>query len=513
MNEQLLIRQLKQLPRVGQGGTRRAADQFANSSNTDFIKALNDLTAVVAALGASEVLSLADKTFDKISTNLQNVTQQVDLFNDKLNLNVAAAGQLATNFGKVAQSTQQFQLTSAEVAKGAVNLDNSIRGVGQNMAKVTNETQNAATFVAALETGFNLTAEQATNVAQQGLAFTGNIEKYNTELVSTSVALDKVYNTQDAYARITEQIGKTSALTRGYIGDQTEQLAKAAFMADRLGVSMDAAMIAGKNTLDIESSIAAEMELMALTGRAITDASGNNLVQKMREATATGDIVSLMEAQKDLAENYSDIIQDPLLSNSLANLSGLTEEQLANLNETIKARKASAKIASDQGVPPDNIQRFDINPSQVQVTSQLTGEQAFAVVQEKASITAAENVERLGGFLKGNLDASGLSTKAAVSVNDQSANLRSFIDSTNNVYIEPLLTKFTEALDGFTPNAIDENKLGKATADALKNLEITVIIPGIGQGKGTFTTTTNTINQTGATSGAAGANSAGMGGN
>jgi hypothetical protein len=507
MNTQLLIQQLKQLPRVGQGGSQGGASQYGGNqpggrgsgqiSADDITNALADLGEVVAALVTTAGITTVEETFNKLSTQITNVTQQVDLFGEKLKLSVAASGQLATGFAKVAQNTKDFLLTTQEVNRGAIALEQQLPGVGRAMKGVTSEIDNAAVFTARMQTAFRLTEEEAAKLTVQGLAYTGNVKEFNRELVTTAAAIEESFNAQDALAVITKEISTTSALTRGYLGDQTDQLARAAFVANRYGISMDQAMIAGKKTLDIESSIAAEMELMALTGRDITDASGNNLLQKMREATATGDLVGLMEAQTELAENYSDIIQDPLLSNSLANLSGLQEEQLAQLNETNKARKAGINIGEEQGkgVAPENLPIKDLarSVSQMQISRKLTDEETLKYTEKRAAITTPEQIERTGQEFRTITEASGQATAAAIALNEQAQNLQGGIRSAEDIGIVTVLQQLTTTLQGSKPMTAQE--LTDATRSGIDGATITVVMSDTGTGTGTI----STLNSTGAT--------------
>jgi hypothetical protein len=503
MNTQLLIQQLKQLPRVGQGGSQSGASQYGGnqagsggSGQTtagDISDAMSDLTAAAMALITTAGITTVEETFNTLSTQISNVTQQVDLFGEKLKLSVAASGQLSTGFAQVAQKTENFLLTTQEVNQGAIALDQQVRGVGRAMKDVTSETDNAAVFVARLSTGFGLTNEEAATLAKSGLAYTGNVKEFNTELTRTAMALEKAYKAQDAYAVITKEISATNALTRGYIGDQTQQLATAAFHANRYGLSINDAFAAGKKTLDIESSIAAEMELMALTGRSIVDSSGENLIQKMREATATGDIVTLQEAQRDLAENYSDIIQDPLLSNSLFNLSGLTEEQLANLNETNKAIKAGLDLAEEQGVAPEALApRGMVKMSELDFKD-ITPEQSVQYAREVAAITTPEQIERTGQEFRTITEASGQAAGTAIALNEQAQNLQGGIRSTEDMGIVEVIRQLTTTLQGSKPMTAQE--LAAATRSGINGATITVVLSETGTGTGTI----STLNSTGAT--------------
>lgn len=503
-----LVKRLKQLPRVGQGGTSAGAGQYGSGggggtiSSDDITKVLSDLSKTISALITTAGVTTVEDAFQKVSTQLSNVTQQVDLFGEKLKLSVSTSGQLATQFAQIAQNTKDFLLTTQEVNRGAIALDQQLQGVGRAMKDVTNEADNAAVFTARMQTAFRLTEEEAAKLTKQGLAYTGNVKDFNNELTITAAAIEKATGAQDAFAVITKEISTTSALTRGYLGDQTDQLARAAFLANRYGISMDEAMIAGKKTLDIESSIAAEMELMALTGRDITDSSGNNLLQKMREATATGDLVGLMEAQQELAENYSDIIQDPLLSNSLANLSGIQEEQLAQLNETNKARKAGINILEEQGVAQENLPLSDLarTVSQMEISGTMTDEEIARYQRERAAITAPEQVIRTGQELRTAQEAAGIPAGAAIGILDEGQRLQLIIRQLEEIGLVDVLTAINDSLST-SSRPMSADQLGQAARNSLDGSTLTVVIPGVGTGTGTISTS-NSINQTGATSGA-----------
>ena len=112
------------------------------------------------------------------------------------------------------------------------------------------------------------------------------------------------------------------------IGSNPQALAKAAFEAKRLGMTIDQIAAAGEATLDFESSIANEMEAELLLGK-------NLNLEKLRSASLTGDETTVAkEMNRILSENYEATKGNKIAQQALAKTLGISVDEMHEMNQT-----------------------------------------------------------------------------------------------------------------------------------------------------------------------------------
>ncbi len=132
----------------------------------------------------------------------------------------------------------------------------------------------------------------------------------------SSVSLNDVLN----------EVAGASATTMANIGNNPEALAKAAFEAKRLGMTLDQVAAAGEASLDFESSIANEMEAELLLGK-------NLNLEKLRSASLTGDETTVAkEMNRILSENYEATKGNKIAQQALAKTLGISVDEMHEMN-------------------------------------------------------------------------------------------------------------------------------------------------------------------------------------
>ena len=134
----------------------------------------------------------------------------------------------------------------------------------------------------------------------------------------SSVSLNDVLN----------EVAGASATTMANIGNNPEALAKAAFEAKRLGMTMDQIAAAGEASLDFESSIANEMEAELLLGK-------NLNLETLRSASLRGDETTVAkEMNRILSENYEATKGNKIAQQALAKTLGISVDEMHEMNQT-----------------------------------------------------------------------------------------------------------------------------------------------------------------------------------
>jgi len=132
----------------------------------------------------------------------------------------------------------------------------------------------------------------------------------------SSISLNDVLN----------EVASASATSMANIGNNPEALAKAAFEAKRLGMTLDQIAAAGEATLDFESSIANEMEAELLLGK-------NLNLEKLRSASLTGDETTVAkEMNRILSENYEATKGNKIAQQALAKTLGISVDEMHEIN-------------------------------------------------------------------------------------------------------------------------------------------------------------------------------------
>jgi len=123
---------------------------------------------------------------------------------------------------------------------------------------------------------------------------------------------------------ILEKVGRTSGQIRAQLQGSTEQIAGAVTQAHLLGMELGTIASAGKQILDFEQSIKAELEAELLLGKELN-------LEKARLYALTGDYEGLMrEVAKNAGDWTSFTAMNVLQQDALAKALGMTSDQLAD---------------------------------------------------------------------------------------------------------------------------------------------------------------------------------------
>ena len=125
---------------------------------------------------------------------------------------------------------------------------------------------------------------------------------------------------------IINDVATASAETSFNLRNNPDALAKAAFNAKRLGMTMDQITAAAKSTLDFESSIQNEMEAELLLGK-------NLNLEQLRYAALTGNVdLQAKELNRILADNIDQTEGNVIKQEALAKSLGMSVEDMLKAN-------------------------------------------------------------------------------------------------------------------------------------------------------------------------------------
>jgi len=368
-----------------EGGINKGMFAFINSmaagndksvAMKDAMKAFGgEMTAsITKALGVVGIITLL---YDII----KSTTEQAKEFATQTGVTVAQAQQLVVESRNVTQNNKLQLATSKDILA------------------VQQET------VSAFGTMAMLTTEQAGNIAELGRAFGYGAQtaaQVNNEFIALGASVDEAYELQQGLAAealkagvnvgaVTKDIAQNAKLTSKFFGGNVESLKRSAIEAAKMGVSLATMSKVADRLLDIESSLNAQFEFQAMTGRQINldkarelaltnhiaDATGevltevgsavefDNLHFKAKEKLAAAVGMEVDELQKSLIirERLGDLTDDELaamsgLNLSAAELTDMDKEDLQNklaqqqsLDKTNKALEAAKDQISNALLP------------------------------------------------------------------------------------------------------------------------------------------------------------------
>jgi hypothetical protein len=300
------------------GEFQKASDAARNAA----AEGKNGFAAGAKQLGGVFTKFIAAFTIGKIVSGLKDFDERTVAIGRNLNVSREESDRMVMSMNKAARSIQG--LTGKDLTDSVVGFSNALG----TSAVISRET--AATL--ATQTKYlGMSSEEANSLA---IYAAGTKQDYTemVESITGEVILSNKRNKLGIdYKAITKDISKTSNATKALIQGQGKSLAQASIEAKKLGSNIEEIAAAGKNMLNFEESIAAELEAELLSGKEI-----NN--EKARAAALMGDQEALAKAlQEDQALQKFDAAKTVLEQEAIAKAYGLQLGQMANMSAEAKA--------------------------------------------------------------------------------------------------------------------------------------------------------------------------------
>jgi len=167
-----------------------------------------------------------------------------------------------------------------------------------------------------------------------------SIKEQNEAIVSQVQAMNINNKTGIKYQQVMKDISEAGNATALTIGKFPGGVAKAAFAARKLGLSLSQVAKISENQLDFEQSIANEMEAELLLGK-------NLELDALRAASLRGDQAAVAAEIAKIQEQAGDFSEmNVIQQNALAKAMGMSREELA---DSLVKQKALNDLGIDQG--------------------------------------------------------------------------------------------------------------------------------------------------------------------
>jgi len=242
----------------------------------------------------------------------------------------------------VAQAKQQIILAKEAGQTSAVSLATS-----KDILATQNKINDA------LGTSLAINAQNAAQVAEVGLAFGMGAEA----AAETAGAFMQVGASQEEVANIMKEgnlaaaqagvdmgkvqkdIAENAGKMNKYFAGSPKLLQKAAIEAQKIGMSLESMAKMSEGLLDIESSLQAQFEFQAFTGKQIN-------LDKARQLALEGDIAG---ASKEVMENIGDINDfENMTMKQREKLAKMTGMELGDLEKSLRIQSLRGKMTDEE---------------------------------------------------------------------------------------------------------------------------------------------------------------------
>lgn len=327
-----------------------------------FVKALNPAKLLMAGFLASAgalflILKDLSDTANELAKNTglaftqaKNLVIQTRMVAVEQETLLATSKDIQSVLGATATEFGTLGMVSAQVAAEVAEIGNAFDYGVEQAAKVNNE------FLR-----MGLTAEDAKN------------EQLELTLAATKAGVN--------VGRVTKDIADNAKSTAKFFGGNVKALTKAAVQAAKLGLSIaDMAKVAD-GLLDIESSLANQFELMALTGKEVN-------FDLARQLALQGDIAG---ATQSIIDEMGSLPTDMLGLEAAAKASGLT---VAQLQDAVALQEFRGKLTDDELI---KAQQLGLSAAELNdmTAEELQERMANADAIEKANIGLQAMVDNL----------------------------------------------------------------------------------------------------------------------
>tara|TARA_R100000734_G_scaffold19082_1_gene17932 strand:+ start:82 stop:2916 length:2835 start_codon:yes stop_codon:yes gene_type:complete len=341
-----------------------AAKEFAAEAKEDIDEIYGDTKGVdrFVAKQIASIAALGKGVFATIKSTFSDIFSAQGIIIGGLTLlfkQFTHIDHVASNIGKTMGLTRQASLDmaadlkSAATASGDVflNMDRMVDAqlrLSSSMGTTVRLTEEQLANNARLVELAGFSEEQAQGMFRSSL-LTG---KSQEDLYDTVVATnDTIFSSNSLLKEASQITGQLAMLN----GNNVAQLSRSVAAAKRMGINMETARDMAMGTLDFESSIRAEMELAAITGKRINLNKARELAFQGKFNAAAAEILK-QEAVREAFQNGNVIAQ-----RKAAEAAGLSVDQLAEAFN--KQREAGIlrrrqidemkKMAKERGI--DNI--------------------------------------------------------------------------------------------------------------------------------------------------------------
>ena len=307
-------------------GTWKKMSIGAKAFGATLKAALGPMTIILALVGGA--VKLFQKQKERLKDGVALANKQAQATADmgrNLGVSAAKAAELAAQASAIGGA---MGMTTSQAKQAAGEILSSIGGV----EKLTNATMQ--TFMK-LKKFAGMTANDIKNIYNLSKLTGQEAGKVAKEMGAQAQQSIKSLKLNVSMKQLMSDVGKVSANVKINFGGSAKAITAAVAQAKKLGLEMNQIEGIASSLLNIEDSIAAEMEAELLTGKDLN-------LEKARLAALNGDQATLMEELAKQGINEAEYSKMNVLQReSLAKAMGMTKDQMDGMLITQKENTAS----------------------------------------------------------------------------------------------------------------------------------------------------------------------------
>ena len=242
------------------------------------------------------------------------------------------------------QGLQQAAMRTGNIAITGTKVFETFMSITKELGFIAKFSQDTLGSATKLQKVLGISESATANLAAASEATGTSLEQNYGDILGSSYQLQMQHRTQLDMKSVIEATGKVTGQIRANMGGNVVEIAKAVTQSKLLGTNLEAVAAAGKQLLNFEQSISAEMNAELLTGRALN-------LDRARAAALVGNQAVVAE---ELAKNMGDftsftklnVIQQDALAAAMGMQSNEVSDMLfkqETMNKTAKELRAQGK--------------------------------------------------------------------------------------------------------------------------------------------------------------------------
>ena len=262
-------------------------------------------------------------------------SDRIATLRQELGVSANEAQNLANELAKAQVNSQSLLVTT----RGLLETNKSLNEAFGTAAVFNTETLASATeLVKANVLSAEAASQLAGDAARLGVSFEEALQTQENSVNEINAATGAQISLKD----VLDASNKISGQIRAQLGANPEAIARAVTQAKALGFELEQVASAGKQLLDFESSISAELEAELLTGKQLN-------LERARLAALTGDLETLTSEISANVGDFNDFSKlNVIQQEAIASAVGMTADQLADslITEENRAQLLDDAVAS-----------------------------------------------------------------------------------------------------------------------------------------------------------------------
>ena len=311
-------------------------------------------------LSAASTAGLIGFIVDGISKVSKLTTQ----FNKDLGLSNKDASQLRFEMAQIALDTNNVSINSLDTQRAFMNINDQL-GIASTVIR-----EDIVAEMATLGKLTDMSAESQMRFAMSAMISGQHAEKQTEDARAAVVAAENEYGVRLNINKVLDEAGKVTGQIAANLGFNVVEISKALGKLKQFGMTLEGVAASGKQLLNFEQSISAELEAELFTGKQLN-------LERARLLALTGDYAALGEEITSQSMSALEFAEMNVLAqekyaqalgmdaNTLADIL-YKQEGLANLAE--QARAAGKDDLADSLEKRDIQQQFNDLVEKLQMT-------------------------------------------------------------------------------------------------------------------------------------------------